>query len=68
MQSDDIITCLSSIAIYSFVLQCQDVAAFLQYRVALLPEEQYQKVQKVFCTAKVFHESIQGKDLQTFIK
>ena len=28
-------------------LQCQDVAAFLQYKVSLLPVEQYQKVLKL---------------------
>lgn len=30
--------------VYFFSLQCQDVAAFLQYKVSLLPVEQYQKV------------------------
>ena len=30
-----------------FSSQCQDVAAFLQYKVPLLPVEQYQKVLKL---------------------
>ena len=34
------------IVVTGYTLQCQDAAAFLQYKIALLPVEQYQKVQK----------------------
>ena len=34
------------IVVTGYTFQCQDAAAFLQYKIALLPVEQYQKVQK----------------------